>query len=124
MKADLCMSKIYTRLSLKAIEFYSKICEQTQIIRDLTLIQLQKDTQLLGRILAEDRSLCVKQKGINVIKLYKCAQKTSHLYVRNEHSCYDKKPIIYKSILQYVHQLTRQTYTSRKSRNNITTQFT
>ena len=42
MKTDLCISNIYSRISLQAIEFYSKVCDQTRNIRQLTLTQVQK----------------------------------------------------------------------------------
>ena len=81
MKMDLYMSNIYSRISLQAIEFYSQICEQTRNLRQLTLKQVQKNTLLLGYILTGDRSIFVKQEGVNVIKMYKCAKKSSPLYV-------------------------------------------
>ena len=52
----------------------------------------------------------VQEEGINVMKMYKCAQKVSQLWVPNENTCYDKIPILFKSIVQYVRQLTRKTY--------------
>ena len=110
MKMDLYMSNIYSRISLQAIEFYSQICEQTRNIRQLTLTQVQKNTPLLGYILTGDRSIFVKQEGVNVMKMYKCAKKSSPLYVPQTRECYDKIPILYKNRVQYVHQLTRQTY--------------
>ena len=55
---DLYMSNKYSRISLKAIEFYSQICEQTRNLRQLTLTQVQKNTPLLGYILTNtDRYL-------------------------------------------------------------------
>ena len=54
MKLELFMSNIYSRISLEAIEFYSKICEQTRNIRQLTLTKVQKNTPLLGYILTGD----------------------------------------------------------------------
>ena len=72
---DLHMSNIYSRLSLQAIEFYSQICEQTRNIRQLTLIQVQKNTPFLGYILTGDRSIFVKQEGVNAMKMFKCAKK-------------------------------------------------
>ena len=110
MKMDLYMSNIYSRISLQAIEFYSQICEQTSNLRQLTLTQVQKNTPLLGYILTGDRSIFVKQEGVNVMKMYKCAKKSSPLYVPQTRECYDKIPILYKNRVQYVHQLTRQTY--------------
>ena len=110
MKMDLYMSNIYSRLSLGAEEFYSKICEQTRNIRQLTLTQVQKNTPLLGYILTGDRSIFVEQEGVNVMKMYNCAKKSSPLYVSQTRECYDKIPILYKNRVQYVHQLTRQTY--------------
>ena len=110
MKTDLYMSNIYSRISLQAIEFYSKICEQNRNIRQLTLTQVQKNTPLLGYIITEDRSIFVTQEGINVMKMYKCAKKSSPLYVPQTRECYDKIPILYKNRVQYVHQLTRETY--------------
>ena len=110
MKMDLYMSNIYSRISLQAIEFYSQICEQTRNLRQLTLTQVQKNTPLLGYILTGDRSIFVKQEGVNVMKMYKCAKKSSPLYVPQTRECYDKLPILYKNRVQYVHQLTRQTY--------------
>ena len=71
MKMDLYMGNIYSRISLQAIEFYSKICEQTRNIRQLTLTQVQKNTPLLGYILTGDRSIFVKQEGVNVMKMRK-----------------------------------------------------
>ena len=110
MKMDLYMSNVYSRISLQAIEFYSKICEQTRELRQLTLTQVQKNTPLLGYILTGDRSIFVKQEGVNVMKMYKCAKKSSPLCVPQTRECYDKMPIRYKNRVQYVHQLTRQTY--------------
>ena len=110
MKMDLYMSNIYSRISLQAIEFYSQICEQTRNLRQLTLTQVQKNTPLLGYILTGDRSIFVKQEGVNVMKMYKCAKKSSPLYVPQTRECYDKITILYKNRVQYVHQLTRQTY--------------
>ena len=110
MKMDLYMNNIYSRISLQAIEFYSQICEQTRNLRQLTLTQVQKNTPLLGYILTGDRSIFVKQEGVNVMKMYKCAKKSSPLYVPQTRECYDKIPILYKNRVQYVHQLTRQTY--------------
>ena len=110
MKMDLYMSNIYSRISLQAIEFYSQICERTRNLRQLTLTQVQKNTPLLGYILTGDRSIFVKQEGVNVMKMYKCAKKSSPLYVPQTRECYDKTPILYKNRVQYVHQLTRQTY--------------
>ena len=110
MKMDLYMSNIYSRISLQAIEFYSQDCEQTRNQRQLTLTQVQKNTPLLGYILTGDRSIFVKQEGVNVMKMYKCAKKSSPLYVPQTRECYDKIPILYKNRVQYVHQLTRQTY--------------
>ena len=110
MKMDLYMSNIYSRISLQAIEFYSQICEQTRNLRQLTLTQVQKNTPLLGYILTGDRSIFVKQEGVNVMKMYKCAKKSSPLYVPQTRECYDKIPILYKNRVHYVHQLTRQTY--------------
>ena len=104
------MSNIYSRINLQAIEFYSQICEQTRNLRQLTLTQVQKNTPLLGYILTGDRSIFVKQEGVNVMKMYKCAKKSSPLYVPQTRECYDKIPILYKNRVQYVHQLTRQTY--------------
>ena len=89
MKMDLYMSNIYSRISLQAIEFYSQICEQTRNLRQLTLTQVQKNTPLLGYILTGDRSIFVKQEGVNVMKMYKCAKKSSPLYVPQ--TCYDKR---------------------------------
>ena len=110
MKMDLYMSNIYSQISLQAIEFYSQICEQTRNLRQLTLTQVQKNTPLLGYILTGDRSIFVKQEGVNVMKLYKCAKKSSPLYVPQTRKCYEKIPILYKNRVQYVHQITRQTY--------------
>ena len=104
------MRNIYSKISLQALEFHSKICDQTRNIRQLTLTQVQKNTPLLGYILTGDRSIFVKQEGVNVMKMYKCAKKSSPLYVPQTRECYDKIPILYKNRLQYVHQLTRQTY--------------
>ena len=42
--------------------------------------------------------------------MYKCAKKSSPLYVPQNRECYDKIPILYKKRVQYVHQLIRQTY--------------
>ena len=81
MKTDLYMSNIYSRISLQAIEFYSQICEKTRNIRQLTLTQVQKNTPLLGYILSGYRSIFVKQEGLNVMKMYNCAKKSSPLYV-------------------------------------------
>ena len=106
MKMYLYMSNIYSRKSLQAIEFHSKICEQIRNIRQLTLTQVQKNTPLLGYILTGDRSIFVKQEGVNLVKMYKCAKKSSPLYVPQTRECYDKIPILYKNIVQYVHQLT------------------
>ena len=104
MKMDLYMSNIYSRISVQAIEFYSKNCEQTRNVRKLTPTQVQKNIPLLGYILTGDRSIFVKQEGVNV-------KKSSPLYVPQTRECYDKKPILYKNRVQYVHQqLTRQTY--------------
>ena len=80
-KMDLYMSNIYSRTSLQAIEFYSKICEQTRNIRQLTLTQVQRYTPHLGCILTGDRSLFVKQEGVNVMKMYNCAKKSSPPFV-------------------------------------------
>ena len=63
------MSNIYSRISLQAVEFYSKICKQTRNIRQLTLTLVQKNTPLLGYILTGDRSIFVKQEGKNVKKM-------------------------------------------------------
>ena len=95
MKMDLYMSNIYSRISLQAIEFHSQICEQTRNLRQLTLTQVQTQVQ---------------QEGVNVMKMYKCAKKSSPLYVPQTRECYDKIPILYKNRVRYVHQLTRQTY--------------
>ena len=84
------MSNIYSRQCLQAIEFYSKICEQMKNLRQLTLTQIQKNTLLLGYMLTGDRSIFVKQEGINVMKMYKCAKKSSPLYVPQEIEYYDK----------------------------------
>ena len=75
MKIDPYMSNIYSRISL------SQICEQTRNLRQLTLTQVQKNTPLLGYILTGDRSIFVKQEGVNVMKMYKCSKKSSPLYV-------------------------------------------
>ena len=74
------------------------------------MTQVQKNTPLLGNILTGDRSIFVKQEGVNVMKMYKCAKKSSPLYVPQTRECYDKIPILYKNRVQYVLQLTRQTY--------------
>ena len=44
------------------------------------------------------------------MKMYKCSKKSSSLYVPQTRERYDKIPILYKNRVQYVHQLTRQTY--------------
>ena len=74
------MSKIHSRLNLQAIEFYSKICEQDRNVRQLTLTQVAKETNLLGYILAGDRSIFIQQEGINAMRMYKCAGKVSQLW--------------------------------------------
>ena len=112
IKRDLYMGNIYSRISLQAI--YTKICKQIRNIRQLTLTQVQKNTPLLGYIPTGDRSLFVKQEGVNVMKMYKCAKKSSPLYVPQTRECYDKISILYKNRVQYVHQLTRQTYLCAK----------
>ena len=115
MKMDLYMSNIYSRISLQALEFSSQICEQPEIFDNYTTFtQVQKNTPLLGYILTGDRSIFVKQEGVNVMKMYKCAKKSSPLYVPQTRECYDKIPILYKNRVQYVHQLTRQTYLCAK----------
>ena len=48
------------------------------------------------------------------MKMYKCAKKSSPLYVPQTRECYDKIPILYNNRVQYVHQLTRQTYSWAK----------
>ena len=103
MQIDLYMSKIYSQLSLQAIEFYSKLCEQTRNIRQLALTQVHKDTPLLGYILTGDRSIFVQEEGINVLKMYRCAKKVSQLWVPDDKTCYAKIPILYKGVVQYVH---------------------
>ena len=104
------MSNIYSRFSLQAIEFFSQICEQTRNIRQLTLTQVQKNIPFLGYILTGDRSIFVKQERVNVMKMYKCAKKSSPLYVPETRECYDKIPKLFKNRVQYVYQLTRQIY--------------
>ena len=91
------MSNIYSRISLQAIEFFSQICEQTRNIRQLTLTKVQKKTPLLGYILTGDRSIFVKQEGVNAMKMYKSAKKSSPLYVSQTRECYDKLPILYQN---------------------------
>ena len=93
IKMDLYMSNIYSRKSLQAIEFYSKICAQTRNIRQLTTTQVHKNIPLLGYILTGDRSIFLKLEGVNVMKMYKCAKKSSPLYVPQTRECYDKIPI-------------------------------
>ena len=44
------------------------------------------------------------------MKRYKCAKKSSTLYLPQTRECYDKIPNPYKNRVQCVHQLTRQTY--------------
>ena len=61
-------------------------------------------------MLTRDRSIFVKQEGVNVMKMYTCAKKSSPLYVPQTRESYDKTPILYKNRVQYVHQLKRQTY--------------
>ena len=94
MKMDLYMINIYSRISVQAIEFYSQICKQTRIFQQLTLTQVQKNTPLLGYILTGDRSIFVKQEGVKVMKMNKCAKKSSPLYVPQTRECYDKIPIL------------------------------
>ena len=48
------------------------------------------------------------------MKMYKCAKKSSPLYVPQTGECYDKIPVLYNNRVQYVHQLTRQTYLRAK----------
>ena len=84
------MSIIYSRISLQAIEFYSQICEQTRNLRQLTLTQVQKNTPLLEYILTGDQSIFVKQEEVIVMKMYKCAKKSSPLYVPQTRECYEK----------------------------------
>ena len=110
MKMDLYMSNIYSRICLPAIEFYSKICEQIRNIPQLTLKQVQKNTPLLGYVLTGNRSKFIKQEAVKVMKMYKCAKISSPLYVPQTRECYDKIPVLCKNRVQYVHQLTRQTY--------------
>ena len=123
IQMDLYMSKIYSQLSLQAIEFYSKLCEQTRNIRKLALTQVHKDTPLLDYILTGGRSIFVQEEGINIMKMYRCAQKVSQLWETDDKTCYDKIPILYKGVVQYVHQLTRKTYAWAKkfpcSHNNF-----
>ena len=123
MQMDLYMSKIYSKLSLQAIEFYSNLCEQTPNIRKLAPTQVHKDTPLLGYILTGHRSIFVHEEGINVMKMYRCAKKVSQLSVPDDKTCYNEIPILYKGVVQYVHQLTRKTYAWAKkvpcSHNNF-----
>ena len=86
MQMDFYMSKINSQLSQQAIEFFSKICEQTRSLRQLSLTQVHKDTPLLGYILTEDRLIFVQEEGINVMKRYKCARKVFQLWVPNENT--------------------------------------
>ena len=55
--------------------------------------------------------------------MYRCAKKVSQLWVPDDKTCYDKIPILYKGVVQYVHQLTRKTYAWAKkvpcSHNNF-----
>ena len=81
MQMDLYMSKIYSQISLQAIKFYSKTCEQTRSLRQLTLTQVHKDTPLLGYILTGDHSIILQDEGINVMIMYKCARKVSPVKV-------------------------------------------
>ena len=67
------MSKIYSQLSLKAIEFHSKICEQTRSLRQLTLTSVHK-------VFDQYRSVFVQEEMVNVMKMYKCARKVSQLW--------------------------------------------
>ena len=107
---DLYMSNIYSRISLQAIEFYSQICEQTRNIRQLTLTQVQKNTPLLGYILTGDRSIFVKQEGVNVMKMYKCAR-NHHRYMYHKHVNVTTKYQYYTKIEYNTYiKLTRQTY--------------
>ena len=69
MQMDLYMSKIYSQLSLQAIEFHLKICEQTRSFRQLTLTQVHEDTLLLGYFLTDDLTIFVQEEGINVMNM-------------------------------------------------------
>ena len=42
--------------------------------------------------------------------MYRCAKKVSQLWLPDDKTCYNKIPILYKGVVQYVHQLTRETY--------------
>ena len=57
------------------------------------------------------------------MQMYRCAKKVSQLWVPDDKTCYDKIPILYKGVVQYVHQLTRKTYAWAKkvpySHNNF-----
>ena len=92
-------------------------------IRQLALTQVHKDTPLLGYILTGDRSIFVQEEGINVMKMYRCAKEVSQLWVPDDKTCYNKITILYKGVVQYVHQLTRKTYAWAKkvhcSHNNF-----
>ena len=86
MRMDFYMSNTYSRKNLQAIEFYSKFCEQTRNIRQLTLTQVKKTTPLLGYIQTGDRSIFVKQEGVNVMKMYKCTNaQIRHHYMYHRH---------------------------------------
>ena len=57
------------------------------------------------------------------MQMYRCAKKVSQLWVPDDKTSYDKIPILYKGVVQYVHQLTRKTYVWAKkvpfSHNNF-----
>ena len=69
MQMDFYMSKIYSQLSLQAVEYYSKICEQIRSLRQFTLTQVQKDTPSLGYILTGGHSIFLQEEGKNVMKM-------------------------------------------------------
>ena len=110
MKMDLYMSNIYSRISLQAIEFYSQICEQTRNLRQLTLTQVPKEHSAI-KIYPHWRQINICQtRRSKCNENVQMREKSSPLYVPQTRECYDKIPILYKNRVQYVHQLTRQTY--------------
>ena len=116
MKMDLYMSNIYSRISLQAMEFYSQICEQTRNIRQLTLTQVQKNRPLLGYILTGDRSIFVKQEGVNVMKMYKYLKKsTLYMYHKHENVMTKYKYCIRTEYNMYINLQEKHTYGQRKS---------
>ena len=103
------ISRVLLEMDHTSLNIYKKLCDLDRDLKQTTFILLTQKFPLVDYVITGQRNTFTTLKSQNVISLFQCKTVLSQLYVLKD-QYFERIPIYYPNKLQFVDQVTRNTF--------------